>query len=119
MNPHPERESLGRTVREVWVAWAKEQANPKPHWPTPWGGLAEADKEVDRRIGEVLFTLGTDRLGQWERLFETTNPPQAHAEHRAVLAKRDALVAELQRLKEELTAAQLKIAELKAAADSP
>jgi len=48
------REWLGRIVREVWVRWAKEQPNPKPSWLVPWEGLDEPDREVDRRIGEVV-----------------------------------------------------------------
>jgi hypothetical protein len=54
----PDREILGRRVREVWVAWAKEQASPKPSWLVPWEGLSELDKEVDRRIGAELFLIG-------------------------------------------------------------
>jgi len=47
-----ERERLGRLVREEWVRWAQEQPDPKPSWLTPWVGLSESMKEVDRRIGE-------------------------------------------------------------------
>ena len=53
-----DRETLGRLVREVWIAWAREQPNPKPSWLVPWDALAEPDREVDRRIGEVLFERG-------------------------------------------------------------
>lgn len=53
-----ERERLGKLVREVWMAWAKEQPNPKPSWLVPWEGLSEPDKEVDRRIGERLWQEG-------------------------------------------------------------
>lgn len=49
-----DREALGRRVREVWIAWAKEQPNPKPSWLVPWEGLSELDREVDRRIGETI-----------------------------------------------------------------
>lgn len=55
---HPDRERLGRIVREVWIAWAKEQPNPKASWLVPWEGLSEPDKEVDRRIGDRLFSEG-------------------------------------------------------------
>lgn len=55
---HPDRERLGRIVREVWVEWAREQPSPKPSWLVPWEGLSEPDKEVDRRIGERLFAEG-------------------------------------------------------------
>ncbi len=52
--PSLDRESLGRIVREVWIAWAYEQAAPKPSWLVPWEGLSECDREVDRRIGERI-----------------------------------------------------------------
>lgn len=140
MKQHPEREALGRFVREVWVEWAKDQPNPKPSWLVPWEQLSESDKEVDRRIGERLFTLGTDRLAQWEHLFETTNPVQASAEHATVLTKRDTLARENQRLLDEnrrltegsrsikraheslqaeLAAAHLKLSDLKEARTNP
>lgn len=48
------RDVLGELVRDVWVAWAREQPNPKPSWLVPWDELDEASKEVDRRIGEAL-----------------------------------------------------------------
>ena len=53
-------ETLGRAVREVWVKWALEQPYPKSSWLTPWEELREQDKEVDRRIGVALFTLGRE-----------------------------------------------------------
>lgn len=52
------REALGQHVRAEWIAWAKEQPNPKPSWSVEWDGLSEPDKEVDRRIGERLFRQG-------------------------------------------------------------
>lgn len=52
------REALGRLVREEWIAWASEQPDPKPSWLVPWQGLADPDREVDRRIGERLHTEG-------------------------------------------------------------
>lgn len=55
-----DRETLGRIVREVWVAWAREQASPKPSWLVPWEGLSEADREVDRRIGETVAARARD-----------------------------------------------------------
>lgn len=73
------REALGRLVREVWVKWAKEQLDPKPSWLVPWEGLAEPDREVDRRIGEAVArateealppevqrVLALYREGEWE-----------------------------------------------------
>lgn len=53
-----DREALGRAVRDVWLGWAREQPRPKPTWLLEWDQLPEADKEVDRRIGERLFALG-------------------------------------------------------------
>lgn len=49
-----DREALGRLVREVWIAWAYEQAAPKPSWLVPWEDMAECDRELDRRIGERI-----------------------------------------------------------------
>lgn len=49
------RERLGRKVREVWIAWAKEQSGPKPSWLVPWNELSETDKEADRRIGIKIW----------------------------------------------------------------
>jgi hypothetical protein len=53
-SPATDREALGQIVREVWIAWAKEQPAPKDSWLVPWDGLSEPDKEVDRRIGEQV-----------------------------------------------------------------
>jgi hypothetical protein len=58
------RESLGRLVREVWVVWAKDQDNPKPHHLMPWDELSDSDREVDRRIGETLAGIRDWRVGQ-------------------------------------------------------
>ena len=49
------RERLGRRVREVWIAWAREQPAPKPSWLVPWEQMTEPDKEVDRRIGAAIW----------------------------------------------------------------
>ena len=60
----PDRDALGRRVREVWIEWAKRQPDPKPSWFVPYDDLSEADKEVDRCIGSVLwgdgFAAGTE-----------------------------------------------------------
>jgi hypothetical protein len=56
----PDRDDLGRMVREAWVAWAKEQCAPKPSWLAPYDDLSEADKEADRRIGKALYSAGLD-----------------------------------------------------------
>jgi hypothetical protein len=49
-----DRERLGRVVRVAWVAWAREQDNPKASWLEPWEQLSSPMKEVDRRIGEAV-----------------------------------------------------------------
>jgi hypothetical protein len=49
------RETLGRIVRDAWVAWAKEQPEPKSGWLDPWDMLPEPIKEVDRRIGMAVL----------------------------------------------------------------
>ena len=49
------RERLGRVVRDAWVAWAKEQPNPKPHHLDSWEALPESIREVDRRIGQAVM----------------------------------------------------------------
>ncbi len=53
-----ERDALGRQVREIWIAWAKEQPAPKASWMVPWEDLGEPVREVDRRIGERLHAAG-------------------------------------------------------------
>lgn len=67
-------EALGRKVREVWIAWANEQSNPKPSWLLPWDKLVESDKEVDRRIGmAIAMDVITYARKQWvdqKNLFE-------------------------------------------------
>jgi len=53
-----DREYLGRAVREAWIEWANDQPPPiKPSWLVPWEELSEADKEVDRRIGDKLRSI--------------------------------------------------------------
>jgi len=49
-----DREPLGRLVRETWVAWAKEQDDPKPGWLTGWDELDDGQREVDMRIGSAV-----------------------------------------------------------------
>lgn len=50
------RESLGKRVRSLWVAWAEQQPHPKASWLVPWDGLTEPEKEVDRLIGGGIWT---------------------------------------------------------------
>ena len=56
--PRLSREDLGRRIREVWVRWAREQAEPKPSWLLSWEDLDDGQREVDMRMGEALFALG-------------------------------------------------------------
>jgi len=49
-----DREALGRIVRDTWVAWAREQPDPKPSWLVGWDELDDDQREVDMRIGEAL-----------------------------------------------------------------
>ena len=60
-----DRESLGRIVRETWVAWALEQPDvgDHPSWVKPWGDLPGRDKEVDMRIGSAVAARA---LADWE-----------------------------------------------------
>lgn len=57
-----DRERLGQLVRQVWIEWAREQPNPKPHWLTPWEELDESSREVDRRIGERVASAALAAL---------------------------------------------------------
>jgi hypothetical protein len=52
-----DREALGRLVRETWVAWAREQSDPKPSWLTGWDDLDGGQREVDMRIGEAIEAM--------------------------------------------------------------
>jgi hypothetical protein len=69
-----DREKLGRAVRAVWMAWAREQPNPKPSWLVPWEELSEPDKEVDRRIGEAIARVALDALPKREPTREASAP---------------------------------------------
>lgn len=53
----PAEEMLGFLVRQVWLAWAHEQPNPKPSWLVPYADLPPEQKEVDRRIGMTIAKL--------------------------------------------------------------
>jgi hypothetical protein len=76
---------VGKLVREVWIAWAREQPDVSEHpsWLVPWAELPERDREVDRRIeaaivlresvmkgtGIPVKTLGTSALNRgWHPL---------------------------------------------------
>jgi hypothetical protein len=56
------REFLGQIVRMEWEKWAREQPNPKPSWLTPWCELTEPEREVDRRIGERIYSMAIGAL---------------------------------------------------------
>ena len=67
------REDLGRLVRETWIAWAREQPDPKPSWLVPFDDLDEGQREVDMRIGEAVAAAERERLRRmpdeaWEHL---------------------------------------------------
>jgi len=64
-----DRDFYGRIVRQVWVEWAKEQPNPKPHHLLPWEELDEDNREVDRRIGETVAKAAI-KLDDLHRLWE-------------------------------------------------
>jgi hypothetical protein len=51
---------LGRIVRDVWMAWAREQPDvaQRPDWLDPWEQLPARIQDVDTRIGRTLFALG-------------------------------------------------------------
>lgn len=58
----PDREDLGRLVRETWVEFAREQDDPKPSHLAGWNDLDEANREVDRRIGERVAAAERARI---------------------------------------------------------
>ena len=60
------REPLGRIVREAWVAWAKEQPDPKPSWLVGWDELDSGQREVDMRIGHAVANYAlTENAVTW------------------------------------------------------
>jgi hypothetical protein len=65
------RDKKGMRVRQIWMAWAQEQPNPKPSWLMPWKDLDEPSREVDRRIGCGLwgdgFAAGLDAFFKADR----------------------------------------------------
>lgn len=52
-------------MRQAWLEWAREQPSPKPSWLLPWEELSDADREVDRRIGETVFAVAERSLIEW------------------------------------------------------
>jgi hypothetical protein len=57
------REALGRIVRETWVAWAREQLDPKSNWLTGWDELDSGQREVDMRIGAAVAVQAVHDAG--------------------------------------------------------
>lgn len=55
MNAHP-LDPLGRMVREVRLIWAHLQPDPKASWLRSWEELSPPEREVDRMIGDALWT---------------------------------------------------------------
>lgn len=51
------REDLGQEVRRIWVECARERPDLPAGYPLEWEQLSEAQKEVDRRIGEGIAKL--------------------------------------------------------------
>lgn len=72
----PMRE-IGELVREVWVAWSREQADVAlhPSWLVSWKNLPERAREVDRRIEAAIRAESAAALQEArvraERLDET------------------------------------------------
>lgn len=58
------RETLGRLVREVRIVWTRDPQSPKSHRFLPWEKISEADREADRRIGEMLVGVRDWLTGQ-------------------------------------------------------
>lgn len=100
-----DRERLGQEVRAEWVAWAREQSNPKPSWLVPWEGLSEPDREVDRRIGERLFLLGQRSTPTPPALVEAVGPRITPVERLVAVARRLASGASNRMVYEDLDAA--------------
>lgn len=55
-----EVERIGKLVRDTWIAWAKEQPNPKQSWLVEWDNLPEPDKDVDIRIAVAIWNDAID-----------------------------------------------------------
>lgn len=89
------RDELGRVVRQAWVAWAREQFNPKESWLAPWEELPEVDREADRRIGEavraaVLASEGATILALASATNQVARVPRLATERRAAVSETQA-----------------------------
>ena len=97
-----ERETLGRLVRAVWIVWANEQPSPKPGWLTPWEGMSEPERDVDRRIGAAIRAFDAEHA---RRLDVEAGASAALA---ALTEERDAAIQALQLRDDALTLANLR-----------
>lgn len=75
------RESRGRLVREIWVAWAREQPDPKPSWLLGWDEIDAGQREVDMRIGESVAGVAVGE--EWARIVSGLEAMRATARQRA------------------------------------
>lgn len=59
LNPKPDRDDLGRMVRDASVnAILKIKVRVPPGKPVPYERLTETEQEIFRQVGEVLFEAG-------------------------------------------------------------
>ena len=82
VKPVVSRDFFGQIVRDTWIRWAQQQPNPKPSWLVPYAELNEADKEVDRQIGETVF--------RWAAKIKCATLAAHSAGARPLTAERDA-----------------------------
>lgn len=69
MTSNPNRDDLGRLVRETRVAYCYEIGDTKESHLVEWDALPEIDKEADRCIGTALVKLGMQyyqAVANWE-----------------------------------------------------
>lgn len=52
------REILGKMVRDIWVAIARERGTDNPSNLIEWEDLDEENKEIDRIIGTIMYNYG-------------------------------------------------------------
>jgi hypothetical protein len=55
-----DRETWGRLVRDLRLAWASEQDDPEPSWLLPWDELDDGQREADGRIGTFIAGLARE-----------------------------------------------------------
>jgi hypothetical protein len=76
------RERLGRTVRDVWIAFAKRQKAEtgiaaKPSHLVSWDELDEPNKQVDREVGDACFQIGFQEGVQAAAIMLAISHPEA------------------------------------------